>query len=190
MFRFIPRLLLRPTTLAVLAIAAAWVGWWLWPERPLTVLLKIGEQDACLVHAGCLHTGHHVPHQLAEVAFAPHARHHALEYRRPLRRVMHRRAGKVVALNAIPDEKARTARVRLGQFARLEGGRKNALEHRAVRALGPALLRLLDQPCRILRARGRGGEDCGEDEHGDARHAANYTDPEAAFMRSTPTEAS
>src|SRR5438445_10221421 len=84
---------------------------------------------------------------------------------------MHRRAGKVVALNAIPDEKARAARFRLGQFARLESGRKNALEHRAVRALGPALLRLIDELL-VLRARRRGGKHGSKDERGDAQHAA------------------
>jgi len=36
MFRLILRLLLRPTTLAVLAIAVTWGGWWLRPERPLS----------------------------------------------------------------------------------------------------------------------------------------------------------
>src|ERR1700704_5333938 len=36
-------------------------------ERPLTVLLKIGEQDRCLVHAGGLHARHHVLHQLAQI---------------------------------------------------------------------------------------------------------------------------
>src|SRR6185369_17017800 len=44
MFRLIPRMLLRPTTLAVLAIAAAWGLWWLWPERPISVL-RIKDRD-------------------------------------------------------------------------------------------------------------------------------------------------
>src|SRR6267378_2033171 len=47
-----------------LAFGEIYSGILLRVERPLTVLLKIGEQDRCLVHAGGLHARQHVLHQL------------------------------------------------------------------------------------------------------------------------------
>jgi len=84
---------------------------------------------------------------------------------------MHRRVGKVVALNAVPDDEARTVGSALGKLAQLERGGKNALEHLTVRALGPAPFRLLDE-LRVLRGGRRSAKHGSEDERGDARHAA------------------
>ncbi len=77
-----------------------------------------------------------------------------------------------MTLDAVPDDEARTAGSALGKLVQLERGRKNALEHLTVRALGPAFFCLIDELGRILRARGRGGKRGSENERGDARHAA------------------
>ena len=58
----------------------------------------------------------------------------------------------------------RAARLRRREILRFDGGRKNSLEHRAVRAFAPALLGFGDELLRILGGRGRrekkGGSRC------------------------------
>jgi hypothetical protein len=86
--------------------------------------------------------------------------------------VMHRRVGKVVALNAVLDEKARAAGSALGKLVQLERGRKNALEYLTVRAFSPALFCLFDELRGILGGGGRRKEQGGDGQYGGEVHAA------------------
>ena len=113
-------------------------------DRLLRVPAQVGEQQLCVGVARRLDPRHHLGHQPAHVPLAAHAQHHPLDDRRPFRRVVHGRVGEVVALHAITDGEARARRAGLGQHRRLEARRQDALEHRPVRAAGPALARRLE----------------------------------------------
>jgi len=110
--------------------------------------------------------------QLAHVALASHAHHHALEDHRPLRRVMHRRIGQVVALHAILHGEPRTARFRRGKLRQPPRGREDALEHRPVGALGPAPLGLLDKLRQVLSGSARRHDEKADGKDGGEVHAA------------------
>ena len=120
-------------------------------ERLLRVLAQIGDDRAGLV----LDVGAFTPAIISVISVPmlprPSMRtHHAVDDRRPLRRVVHRGIGQVVALHAVAQREPRARASRgSGSSRGVEGRRQDALEHRPVRALPQRFLASAD----FVRAR-------------------------------------
>ena len=83
--------------------------------------------------------GHHVFHQRAHIALAPHAPHHAFDHGLPARCGAHLWTGQMVALHAVTRHQPRTVGMGFRQLLRLNGRQQDAFEHAAMGTLRPQL---------------------------------------------------